>query len=88
MLTLSLNLYILRPFDYWTSIFWGLLMTEQSPITSPNPAAITSAVPLPQDSRMLRSTEIFAGTREVLIAHGDEYYRLRLTRSNKLILHK
>lgn len=63
-------------------------MTEQPPITSTNPPSMTSAPPLPQDSRMLQSTDIFAGTREVLIAHGDEYYRLRLTRSNKLILHK
>jgi hemin uptake protein HemP len=63
-------------------------MTEQPPITSENPPTMASAMPVPQDSRMLRSTDIFAGSREVLIAHGDEYYRLRLTRSNKLILHK
>lgn len=37
----------------------------------------------PLDSRAL-----FAGGSEVVIAHGAELYRLRLTRQNKLILTK
>lgn len=32
--------------------------------------------------------EIFVGTREVIITHGGERYRLRLTAQNKLILTK
>lgn len=32
--------------------------------------------------------ELFQGTREIFIAHGDELYRLRLTSQNKLILTK
>lgn len=32
--------------------------------------------------------DIFVGTREVIIAHGGERYRLRLTAQNKLILTK
>ncbi len=36
----------------------------------------------------LDSRELFAGTREITIAHGDETYRLRLTAQNKLILTK
>ena len=32
--------------------------------------------------------ELFQATREILIAHGDELYRLRLTSQNKLILTK
>lgn len=31
---------------------------------------------------------LFAGNSEVIIAHGDEVYRLRLTRQNRLILTK
>jgi hemin uptake protein HemP len=34
------------------------------------------------------SRELFVGTREITIAHGDEIYRLRLTAQNKLILTK
>lgn len=36
----------------------------------------------------LDSREIFVGTREITIAHGEELYRLRLTAQNKLILTK
>jgi hemin uptake protein HemP len=39
------------------------------------------------DNRM-DSQELFAGTREITIAHGTEVYRLRLTAQNKLILTK
>jgi len=34
------------------------------------------------------STELFAGRREVIIRHGTDAYRLRITASNKLILTK
>ncbi len=34
------------------------------------------------------SEELFAGTKEVVIWHGKEPYRLRITRNGKLILHK
>jgi hemin uptake protein HemP len=34
------------------------------------------------------SSELFAGTREIIIAHRDDFYRLRLTAQNKLILTK
>jgi hemin uptake protein HemP len=37
---------------------------------------------------MLDSKELFSGSREVIIAHGSENYRLRLTSQNKLILTK
>lgn len=36
----------------------------------------------------LDSGVLFAGGSEVVIAHGAETYRLRLTRQNKLILTK
>ena len=36
----------------------------------------------------LDSRELFAADREIIIAHGEENYRLRLTSQNKLILTK
>jgi hemin uptake protein HemP len=36
----------------------------------------------------LDSRDIFQAAREILIAHGEETYRLRLTAQNKLILTK
>jgi len=36
----------------------------------------------------LDSRELFSSDREILIAHGEETYRLRLTSQNKLILTK
>lgn len=36
----------------------------------------------------LDSRELFASAREIVIAHGDDRYRLRLTSQNKLILTK
>lgn len=47
---------------------------------------IERSVPL-MDNR-INSRDLFAATREILIAHGDETYRLRLTAQNKLILTK
>ncbi|KAF0843677.1 hemin uptake protein HemP [Methylovorus glucosotrophus] len=38
--------------------------------------------------RQLDSKELFNGQRELEIAHGDQTYRLRLTRQGKLILTK
>jgi len=34
------------------------------------------------------SRDLFVGTREILIIHGGDRYRLRLTAQNKLILTK
>ncbi|MCC6889726.1 MAG: hemin uptake protein HemP [Hyphomicrobiales bacterium] len=34
------------------------------------------------------SRDLFVGTREIVIRHGAEVYRLRLTSQNKLILTK
>jgi hemin uptake protein HemP len=50
------------------------------------PPAPASTVTLPQ--RSLRSEDILQGAREVLIQHGAEIYRLRLTKAGKLILNK
>jgi len=42
----------------------------------------------PHRPREITSQELLRGEREVLISHGDQLYRLKLTRSGKLILHK
>jgi hemin uptake protein HemP len=47
---------------------------------------IERSVPL-ADNR-INSRDLFSATREILILHGDETYRLRLTAQNKLILTK
>jgi len=36
----------------------------------------------------LDSRDLFVATREVIIVHGGDHYRLRLTAQNKLILTK
>ena len=38
--------------------------------------------------RLIRSEDLFCGDQEILIRHGSEIYRLRVTRSGKLILTK
>lgn len=55
----------------------------------------TSAMPLQAsqpavslDPVELTSHALLGGRREILIRHGEEQYRLRLTRMNKLILTK
>ncbi|MBX9789574.1 MAG: hemin uptake protein HemP [Pirellulales bacterium] len=42
----------------------------------------------PAEARILRSDDLLSGRREVIIEHGTEIYRLRLTRNGKLILQK
>ncbi|MBV9824955.1 MAG: hemin uptake protein HemP [Alphaproteobacteria bacterium] len=49
--------------------------TEIRPDADPPPSVVSS-------------TELLRGGRELLIQHGQERYRLILTRSNKLILTK
>jgi hemin uptake protein HemP len=58
--------------------------TPASVTPSPSPPPSTQAYPLPcVDSRAL-----LAGARELLIRHGEELYRLRHTKNDKLILVK
>lgn len=38
--------------------------------------------------REVNSDELFRGQIELLIRHGEELYRLKVTRNQKLILHK
>jgi len=38
--------------------------------------------------RVIRSTELFQGCREVIIEHANDFYRLLVTKTGKLILNK
>jgi hemin uptake protein HemP len=40
------------------------------------------------DLGVLDSRDLLEGDREIAIRHGEEIYRLSVTRSGKLILHK
>ncbi|NOJ47272.1 hemin uptake protein HemP [Bradyrhizobium archetypum] len=48
----------------------------------------SSARSLAFNGNRIDSRELFATEREIIIAHGEENYRLRLTSQNKLILTK
>ena len=54
------------------------------PAQSPSASTRTLTV---RGSR-IDSRELFAAEREIIIAHGEDSYRLRLTSQNKLILTK
>jgi hemin uptake protein HemP len=51
-----------------------------------NPSATTRTLMI--RGNRIDSRELFAADREIIIAHGEESYRLRLTSQNKLILTK
>lgn len=53
-----------------------------------NEAAGQASTSGSQPPRKISSADILQGDREVLIQHGTETYRLRVTKSNKLILNK
>ena len=56
------------------------------------PAHATGSAPTARSvaisGNRIDSRELFAVEREIIIAHGEENYRLRLTSQNKLILTK
>lgn len=63
-------------------------MTEPRDSNSPEHFA-QPAMRRPETAgRVIASSELFGVDREVLIEHQGSFYRLRLTRSGKLILHK
>ena len=52
------------------------------------PAKIPQAPERSLRPQVVLSSDLLAGHREVIIEHGTEQYRLRLTTNNKLILVK
>jgi hemin uptake protein HemP len=52
------------------------------------PAASPAGRTVPIIGDRIESRDLFVGTREIIIGHSGESYRLRLTAQNKLILTK
>jgi hemin uptake protein HemP len=50
--------------------------------------AATSERSIAVHDNRIASRDLFVATKEILIQHGEETYRLRLTGQNKLILTK
>ncbi|MCI0359817.1 MAG: hemin uptake protein HemP [Planctomycetaceae bacterium] len=65
-------------------------MSEPPPTTDlpPQAAAESGQSPQPTTRDSWRSEELLGERTEVLIVHGNEVYRLRRTRQDKLILYK
>jgi len=63
-------------------------MTDAFSQDSQPSAGDNAAAPQPDATRVIRSEEIFAGERVVLIQHAGERYRLLITRNDRLILQK
>jgi hemin uptake protein HemP len=62
-------------------------MEEQRPkLSDVRPTFDPRSKSLP--TREIDSKTLFLGEREVLILHGEEVYRLRITKNEKLILQK
>lgn len=58
-------------------------LTDRTAAPSARPGSRPSPTRVPLDS-----TALLAGGAELLIRHGQEIYRLRVTRQNRLILTK
>jgi hemin uptake protein HemP len=64
-------------------------MNDAIPPTDHDVTAAGQGAAGPREAiRVVRSEEIFAGERVVLIQHGGEQYRLLVTRNDRLILQK
>lgn len=61
---------------------------DTNPLNDGEVEAVMPQEPLDSAKRSWTSDELFGPEREVLITHGDDVYRLRKTRTGKLILHK
>jgi hemin uptake protein HemP len=51
-------------------------------------SAVSASRSIPMRENRVESRDLFVATKEILIQHGGETYRLRLTGQNKLILTK
>jgi hemin uptake protein HemP len=57
-------------------------------VTTDRAALSGGEPPRPAARRSVSSADLFQGHRELVILHGGEEYRLRITRAGKLILTK
>lgn len=58
------------------------------PRNASGPAGDPPPALTPAQTREVNSQDLMQGTREIIIRHGEEAYRLSVTRSGKLILRK
>lgn len=65
-----------------------LMTMEVAPVPQPNSPLGELPATANQTPRTLSSAEILQGEKRVLITHGEEIYRLLVTRNDKLILQK
>ena len=63
-------------------------MSRQAQATGVGGEIAGSAQPVAAADRPVDSRTLMQGKRELIICHGAETYRLRITASNKLILTK
>jgi hemin uptake protein HemP len=61
-------------------------MTQTNPGKSPS--SLENKGDSAREPRKVSSADLMQGATELLITHHDHIYRLRITRSGKLILHK
>jgi hemin uptake protein HemP len=66
----------------------GVFSKDEPSNTAGPRSADTAGRSISVHDNRIDSRNLFAGAREITIAHGDEIYRLRLTAQNKLILTK
>jgi hemin uptake protein HemP len=55
--------------------------TERPPSDPPQ-------IPMPSGARLVDSEDLLQGAKTLVIRHAGEYYRLIVTRNDKLVLHK
>ena len=56
--------------------------------SQPHPDTVHEPTAPPASLREINSRDLMLGQREIVIRHGNEAYRLSVTRSGKLILRK
>ena len=61
---------------------------NDEPVSDPLGSDQSSHSPAKRAFHEVASSELLRGENEMLIRHGDELYRLKLTRNGKLILQK
>lgn len=61
---------------------------QSQALLSPPATARQAPEPTPPRSHLVDSQALLKGSKEVLIRHGRQTYRLYCTRNNKLILQK
>jgi hemin uptake protein HemP len=65
-----------------------MAIADKERATGSDPDLVSGTRSIAVSNQRIDSRDIFVATCEILIAHGDETYRLRLTAQNKLILTK